>query len=99
MAVDATQRTRPNGLSGREFLSECKKRWDIPLMADISTLEEGLAAEGAGVTLIGTTLAGYTPYTKKLSEDEPDWKLLDCLQLSRSQTEQSHTSRPARVRQ
>ena len=48
-------------------------------MADISTLEEGLAAEEDGAHLIGTTLAGYTPYTKKLSEDDPDWELLKAL--------------------
>ena len=39
----------------------------------------GQAAEEAGVNFIGTTLAGYTPYTKKLSEDEPDWELLSAL--------------------
>jgi N-acylglucosamine-6-phosphate 2-epimerase len=79
VAADATERTRPNGLSGRQFLSECRKRWDIPLMADISTLQEGLAAEEEGVNLIGTTLAGYTPHSKKSSEDEPDWELLKAL--------------------
>ncbi|MDO8586630.1 MAG: N-acetylmannosamine-6-phosphate 2-epimerase [Armatimonadota bacterium] len=79
VAVDATQRIRPNGLSGKEFVAEIKKRWDVPLMADISTLEEGLAAEEAGADVIGTTLAGYTPYTKKSSEDEPDWELLGAL--------------------
>jgi N-acylglucosamine-6-phosphate 2-epimerase len=79
IAADATKRTRPNGLSGRQFISECRKKWDVPLMADIATLEEGLAAEEEGVSLIGTTLAGYTPYTKKTSEDEPDWELLKSL--------------------
>src|SRR5436190_3843775 len=76
VAADVTNRTRPSGLSGRQFLSECRNRWNIPLMADISTLEEGLAAEEQGISLIGTTLAGYTPYTKIMSEDEPDWNLL-----------------------
>jgi N-acylglucosamine-6-phosphate 2-epimerase len=79
VAADATKRTRPNGLTGKQFLSECKKRWTIPLMADVSTLEEGLAAEEAGVDLIGTTLAGYTPYTRSLNENEPDWELLQGL--------------------
>jgi len=78
-AVDATERIRPNGLSGKQFVAEIKKRWDIPLMADVSTLEEGLAAEQAGADIIGTTLAGYTPYTTKLSENEPDWELLSAL--------------------
>lgn len=79
VAADATKRTRPNGLTGRQFLSECKKRWAIPFMADVSTLEEGLTAEEEGVDVIGTTLAGYTPYTKALNENEPDWELLEAL--------------------
>jgi N-acylglucosamine-6-phosphate 2-epimerase len=74
-AADATGRIRPNGLTGARFIAEIKKRWDVPLMADISTLEEGLAAEAAGADLIGTTLAGYTPYSESTG-DEPDWELL-----------------------
>jgi N-acylglucosamine-6-phosphate 2-epimerase len=76
VAADATERKRPNGLTGKQFIAEIKKRWDIPVMADISTLEEGLDAEDAGADIVGTTLAGYTPYSKKTSEDEPDWELL-----------------------
>ena len=33
-------------------------------MADTSCFEEGELAEGLGFDLIGTTMAGYTPYTK-----------------------------------
>jgi len=75
VAADATRRVRPTGLTGARFIAEIKKRWDVPLMADVSTLEEGLAAEAAGADLIGTTLAGYTPYTASTG-DEPDWELL-----------------------
>jgi len=79
-AADATRRIRPNGLSGEQFIAEMKKRWSLPVMADVSTLEEGLAAEGAGADLIGTTLAGYTRYTiERYREDEPDWELLEAL--------------------
>lgn len=74
-AVDATTRVRPNGQTGAQFIAEVKRRWSIPLMADISTLEEGLVAETAGADLIGTTLSGYTPYAPATG-DEPDWDLL-----------------------
>lgn len=80
VAADTTQRARPNGLSGSQFIAEMKKRWDIPVMADVSTVDEGMAAEGAGADLIGTTLAGYTPYTaSRYNEDEPDWAVLEAL--------------------
>ncbi|MDO5649357.1 MAG: N-acetylmannosamine-6-phosphate 2-epimerase [Gallicola sp.] len=75
IALDATKRPRPKEKTLGKFLKEIRKKYgDILLMADISTLEEGIAAENAGFDLVGTTLAGYTPYSEK--RDEPNYDLI-----------------------
>jgi N-acylglucosamine-6-phosphate 2-epimerase len=43
-----------------EHLRVVRREVDALVMADISTLEEGLAAYDAGADLIATTLSGYT---------------------------------------
>lgn len=47
----------------------------VPIMADVSTLDEGLRAWDCGVPFVGTTLSGYTPYTLRNS-DRPDLELV-----------------------
>lgn len=47
-------------------------------MADISTVEEGLNCEKAGVDIISTTLAGYTQFSP-LKGNGPDFELLEAL--------------------
>lgn len=77
VALDATDRVRPNGLRGHEFLARVKGECDRPLMADISNAAEAVAAMRAGADLVGLTLSGYTPETEAVTKDEPDWVLLD----------------------
>ena len=48
------------------------------VFADISTLEEGLAAADFGATYIATTLSGYTAATEP-KPSEPDFVLLEAL--------------------
>lgn len=74
VAVDATSRVHPEGFLGDKYIEEIKKRFDIPIMADISTLEEGILAYNSGADMVSTTLSGYTPYTK--NRKKPDFDLL-----------------------
>lgn len=65
IATDATKRLRPNGVTFEEFFTQVRKKYPNQLfMADTSCFEEGKRAEELGFDLIGTTMAGYTPYTK-----------------------------------
>ncbi|HET6455459.1 MAG TPA: N-acetylmannosamine-6-phosphate 2-epimerase [Armatimonadota bacterium] len=73
IALDATLRPHANGLSARELIAQIKKL-DLPVMADISTFEEGAAAEEAGADIIATTMSGYTSYSRQLAG--PNFELI-----------------------
>lgn len=76
IATDATNRIRPNGKTFEDFFSEVRAKYPNQLfMADTSCFEEGQLAEKLGFDLIGTTMAGYTPYTKGRSL--PDLELIE----------------------
>lgn len=65
IALDATDRVRPNGLHLKKFLDQIREKYpSILLMADASTVEEVLAAEKLGFDCVSTTLMGYTEKSK-----------------------------------
>ncbi|WP_229402141.1 N-acetylmannosamine-6-phosphate 2-epimerase [Micromonospora okii] len=74
VALDATCRPRPDGLTLAETVAAVHERTGALVMADCATLDEGVAAAEAGADLVGTTLAGYTAYTTK--GDGPDLDLV-----------------------
>lgn len=84
IAVDATIRRRPNGMSGNEFLRLVRSKVPGPLVADVSNLHEGLAAADAGADFIATTLSGYVEGSVQ-SKYEPDYRLIKEI-VSRTQT-------------
>ncbi|MET3574971.1 N-acetylmannosamine-6-phosphate 2-epimerase [Bhargavaea ullalensis] len=65
IAFDATDRVRPGGKEFSEFFREVKAAFPGQLfMADTSTADEAVMAAEAGVDIVATTLAGYTPYSE-----------------------------------
>ena len=74
IAVDATNRPRPDNLNVEKFIQRIKTETGLPVMADISTFEEGIAAAQAGADFIATTLSGYTTYSPQV--EGPDYRLV-----------------------
>ncbi len=65
IAIDATKRIRPNGKTLEEFFREVKQKYPNQMfMADTSCYEEGVKAKRLGFDIVGTTMSGYTEYTK-----------------------------------
>lgn len=60
ICIDATDRPRPGNISAAELIHAIKSELKLPVMADISNYEEGVAAAEAGADIVATTLAGYT---------------------------------------
>lgn len=76
IALDATDRLHPGGVTFEDFFKEVRAKYPNQLfMADTSCFEEGKKAQELGFDLIGTTMAGYTPYTKGTSL--PDFTLME----------------------
>lgn len=60
VAVDATQRSRNGGISLEEFFNNVRRYTNIPLLADVDSIENAINAEALGFEAIATTLNGYT---------------------------------------
>lgn len=64
IAMDATCRPRPGGETIETLFPKVRAKYpDQLFMADCSNVAEGMKAAELGFDLIGTTMAGYTPYT------------------------------------
>lgn len=77
IALDATDRIRPDGKDLATFFQEIKAKYpNQKWMADCSTLDEMLAADQLGFDFIGTTLVGYTEQSKDLKIEQDDFVII-----------------------
>lgn len=78
IALDATQRVRPDGQLLRDVFPAVRAKYkDQLFMADCSNYEEAKEAYELGFDCLGTTLSGYTEYTK--GTQLPDVALIERL--------------------
>jgi len=77
LAVDATNRLRPGNLTLDDFYKQIRDKYpDQSLLADCSTIEEALHADKLGFDFIGTTLVGYTDYSKNSKIENNDFEII-----------------------
>ena len=74
VALDATDRPRPNGETFGQIVAQCKQE-GILTMADCSCLEDIKRGLAAGCDIVSTTMAGYVP-DGRAKTDGPDFELL-----------------------
>lgn len=74
IALDCTQRVWPEAEPWRVLIERIHRELHLPVMADIATLNEALAAAAAGADMVGTTLNGYTGPTR--NNHRFSWPLL-----------------------
>ncbi|MBT1173226.1 N-acetylmannosamine-6-phosphate 2-epimerase [Bifidobacterium sp. MA2] len=74
VAIDATRRPRPDGLTYAQTV-EALHRDGVVVMADCGSFADAQQAVDAGTDIISTTLSGYTGEREKT--DGPDFELLE----------------------
>jgi N-acylglucosamine-6-phosphate 2-epimerase len=98
IAVDATDRRRPDGMTGSGFVAAVVGELGARVLADVDSLTAGVAARAAGAAAVASTLAGYVGDAPPAAE--PDVELvarlaaeLDCPVLA-----EGRYATPAHVR-
>lgn len=77
IALDATERRRPDGLTINELFPLIRKKYpNQKFMADCSTIKEALNANELGFDFIGTTLVGYTNESKGDKIEANDFEII-----------------------
>jgi N-acylglucosamine-6-phosphate 2-epimerase len=77
VAVEAVPDYRPDPGAFAALCASIHEQLQVPVVADVSTLAEGLAAADAGADAVATTLSGYTAASPP--RDTPDLDLAAAL--------------------
>jgi N-acylglucosamine-6-phosphate 2-epimerase len=80
VALEASFQNQPDTEKLKALIANIKGQLNTPVMADVSTFEEGIRAWELGADLVGTTLSGYTELSG--NRTEPDFDLV--IRLSNS---------------
>lgn len=77
VAVDGTERDRPDGRHLGEVITQLHDRLGVAVLADVATLPQGLRAAALGADAVASTLAGYVG--PEPPRDGPDLDLVEGL--------------------
>jgi len=77
VALDATSRPRPRGETLPTLIERIRLELNMVVMADVSTVNEGIQAVKFGADAVATTLSGYVDGNAKV--EDPDIELVKCL--------------------
>lgn len=98
IALDCTARDWLQGDSWKNMIARIRTELRIPVMADVSSVEEAIEAARAGADFVGPTLYGYTGSTS--GTEGFNWCLLAQIlqQVSCPVIAEGHISTPAEAR-
>ncbi len=75
IAIDGTSRPRDDNSTLKDQIGLIKEHGKV-VVADVSTLEEGINVSELGADIVSTTLSGYTKETRYKANSGPDFDLL-----------------------
>lgn len=101
IALDATDRLRPNGETLAQLMTKIKVKYpDVLLMADTATIAEAITAEKLGFDCVSTTLMGYTEQSSGDNIEDDDFSRLKEILTSLSVPiiAEGHVDTPAKAK-
>jgi N-acylglucosamine-6-phosphate 2-epimerase len=98
IALDCTARRLTAAEPWPELITRIHTELNRPVLADVATLEDALAAERAGADAVATTLYGYTTETANIRT--PSWPLIQSIvtRLTIPVLTEGHITHPDEVR-